>query len=196
MIHSPPLFALVLATLASSSAQAETVRSGFAFDISLGLGLNSDEAETRFATAQSIGVGAFLSNDLSLNLRYSVSTSFVKAVFVDSDGRAIDTLVGVGTQFLGPSVTFWMNDAVYLGLGAGLGVYGPSPLFVWFTDSLDLESNIDDPRYGVGASLRGGGRIWQRENAAVIFVGAEAIPLYIEDEFVIGAAVVAGLQIL
>ncbi|MEO0459907.1 MAG: hypothetical protein AAF219_03615 [Myxococcota bacterium] len=88
-----------------------------------------------------------------------------------------------------------MNDSLFVSAGIGLGVYGVHPLL----DLIDRNSDLDisvDTRYGIGASLRSAFTVWQRENAALIFIGAEALPIFLDDDVVVGGGLVAGFQVL
>ncbi|MEL6759574.1 MAG: hypothetical protein AAFP04_04150 [Myxococcota bacterium] len=192
-------FAVAFATVIGVSpmvAQAQTVREGFTLDVSAGAGLNRANGETDFAVqGLSVGIGGFVTNDLALTLRWALSGGFEDVTIREPDGDLEKTTLAFGPQFLGPTAQLWLNDHLFVSAGVGLGVYGVHPLL----DLIDRNSDLDisvDTRYGIGASLRSAFTVWQRENAAVLFIGAEALPIFLDDDVVVGGGLVAGFQVL
>lgn len=67
----------------------------------------------------SLTVGGFVSRNVSLGARFG-GTSF----FTDARGSNVQVLNG----FYGPAMQIFLGDYVFLGAGAGLGLYGVNPL--------------------------------------------------------------------
>ncbi len=194
MLRSFTLTVLVLAC--PVIAEAATVREGFTIDGSLGLGVNRFAGDTDFGfQGLNIGVGAFLTNELALTLRWASSTNRQEVRVVDPDGEVERVDLDFGVQMVGPHVQYWLNDTLYIGAGAGLGIYGINPILDGLARSTDFDVEIDT-EYGVGTSFRTGAVVWQRENAAVLFIGAEVLPVFFEGEVAVGGGVLAGFQVL
>ena len=187
----------VTTTSMDSSTRGVTQREGFTFEIGGGVHYSSEyiDKDRRIAGMLGGSLGWFLNDNTALLLRVAGSSITVRddqVVFAEGEDRAAERYRGATTYFIGPQIQFFPHDRVMLAAGVGLGgvVYSTR---VDIDDADDVHSSNGDA--GIGASVRLGFTVYQRESIAALRIGLEALPMYVADDWRISTGLVGELQV-
>lgn len=187
----------VTTTSTDSTTKGITKREGFTFELGGGIHYTSEYIDKDRRVAGMLGgsLGWFLNDDTALLLRIvgsSITDRSDEVVFAEGENRSADRYRGATTYFVGPQIQFFPHDRVMLAAGVGLGG-------VVYTTRLDID-HADDVHSsngdaGIGASVRVGFTVYQREDIAALRIGLEALPMYVADDWRISTGLVGELQV-
>ncbi len=115
-------------------------RRGFTLELGVGASYttvsNTPAADGGFGLAPlSLSLGGFVSSRVALAARMAGTSFFVDAppslqiAGAGASLRSHSDLVQILNGFYGPTIQVFVNDHVFVGGGAGLGLFGVSPLF-------------------------------------------------------------------
>lgn len=187
----------VTTTHDESKARGVTNREGFTFELGAGIHYTSEylDSDRRIAGMLGGSLGWFLNERTALLLRIvgsSTSDSDGLVVFAEGRDRAATRYRGLTTYFIGPQIQFFPIDRIMLAAGVGLsGVASTARLDIDGADDV----RTSDGDLGVGASLRAGFTVYQRQDIAALRIGLEALPMYVADAWRISTGLVGELQI-
>jgi len=169
----PAIIPLTSTLCHAQTGQMAPQRGGFTLLLSLGVGIQKDQAFDKSETGLAglnLGIGGFLNEDLALMFRVS-GTSADYA----SSSASLSQISGVG----GAAVQYWLNDRFNLEGGAGVGFW-------------DIEGT-QDSSFGL---ILGTGFVFFNRGKHNLQLGVEYAPAFTDPETVHNVGVVLGYQLL
>jgi hypothetical protein len=176
------LIAMLVLAPAHAMAQTGPHRSGFTIETSLGIGSTTVPRDGRSAESFTsiagldLGIGGFVAPDLAVTLRIASTTYFVPAsIFPEST-----QWIAMTSAFVSPALQYWVSDRLFVGGGAGLGV--------WDNDA------DDPPQFGVGLDARVGYGVLVGRRGTLFLTG-EITAGFFDEGDTVGYALKVGAQL-
>ena len=176
------LIAMLVLAPAHAMAQTGPHRDGFTIETSLGVGSTSVSGDGRSSESYTsiagldLGIGGFVSPDVALTFRIAGTTYFVPAsVFPESTQS-----IAMTSALVSPALQYWVSDRLFVGGGAGLGV--------WDNDA------DDPPQTGFGLDARVGYGVLVGRRGTIFLTG-EITAGFFDEGNTVGYGVKVGAQL-